>query len=81
MGEYLQPLSRAFWLAVMEDLAKGELRCRLWLDTDEQTAGFLWWCEITSKDAKTWRALLMRVWAARGTEQGARIVRIVEEQL
>lgn len=81
MGEYVQPLAHAFWLAVIADLARGLLECRLWLDTGASLGGFLWWCELTSKDQRSWHALLMRVWAARGTEQGARIVRIVEEQL
>lgn len=74
------PLSKAFWLAVIADLAAGKLDCRLWLDTGEDTGGFLWWCSLTSKDERGWRAILMRVWAVRGTPEAARIVRILKEE-
>lgn len=78
---YLDGLSKAFWLAVMEDLVKGELACRLWLDTGEEMASFLWWCETTDKDATTWRALLMRLWELRGTDGAARVLKTLREAM
>ena len=80
MGDYLVPLSKAFWLAVIADLAEGQLDCRLWLDTGADVGGFLWWCQLSEKSVASWSALLMRVWSVRGTPEAARIVRIVEEQ-
>lgn len=78
---YLDGLSKAFWLAVMEDLAKGELSCRLWLDTGEDLGGFLWWCETTDKQPIEWTGLLMRLWGLRGTEQAARVLKVLREAM
>lgn len=81
MDERLRPLSLAFWLAVMEDLLGGDLMARLWLDTGEEPTGFLWWCVVTEKDSKAWRAALLRLWKLRGTASGKRKLKKLKEAM
>lgn len=62
MVEWLQPLSEAFWLLVIQDLAAKDEETRLWLDTGQETGGYLWWCELTKKDTYVWRRRLIAVY-------------------
>lgn len=70
MEARLEALSLAFWLEVMADLAEGDEEVRLWLDTGMEQTGFLWWCEVTNKQAQEWRTSLLGLWALRGTQKG-----------
>lgn len=80
MGEYLQPLSLAFWNKLMEDLVEGNEEARLWLDTGADVGGFLYWCDMTAKDAPRWRAMLLRLWEMRGTANGKRALKKLREE-
>lgn len=79
MDERLKGLSLAFWLAVMEDLVGGDLMTYLWLYTQDEPMGFLWWCEATGKDSKAWQAMLLRLWQLRGTQNGKRALKAMKE--
>ena len=59
----VQALVSGFWMHIIECLQQGDEETRLWLDTGEETAGFLWWCQLTDKDPAHWRDRLLRVWA------------------
>lgn len=62
MPEELKALSFEFWKLVIEDLQAGDEETRLWLDTGREPTGFLWWAEVTEKDAAKWRLMLVRLY-------------------
>jgi hypothetical protein len=58
-------LFAAFWQHVFDALRAGDMEMRLWLDTGEETGGFLKWCEMTGHEPQYWRSLLLRLWVER----------------
>ena len=79
MDETLRPLSYAFWLEVAEDLLRGDLLTYLWLWTGNEPCDFLWWCEITDKEATGWKGMLLRLWDLRGTEAVQRALKLLKK--
>jgi hypothetical protein len=81
MEERLKALSFAFWVREMEDLVKGDQEARLWLDTGHEPAGFLWWCDATSKEPQSWRAMLLQLWEMRETKKARFALRRIQEMM
>lgn len=55
-------LCSAFWVHIIIALQQGDEETRLWLDTGEEPTGFLWWCDVSNKEASFWRTRLLQAY-------------------
>jgi hypothetical protein len=58
-------LASGFWVHIIRQLEAGDLETRWWLDTGDEPTGFVWWCDVSGKDAAAWRERLCAVWRLR----------------
>lgn len=79
MPEGVQALSFAFWREVQLDLLAGDWNTKLWLTSRRELGGFLWWCDATNKRPAEWRADLLKLYAMKGTAQGARAAKRIRD--